>query len=97
MADAKHREWLAEEAGDTAGAVVSHHALDLDAAGSEPTERADEEACGRRAPLVGEDLDIRARRVASSVATCVVADVLTLAGAIAGDAVADFDGTGEAS
>ena len=96
MADAEHPQRLAEVPGDVTGAVVGHHPLDPDAARPEPAQRADQEAGGGAAPLVGQHFDVgKPRGIVDGHVEEVVAHALARSEAVAGDAVADALEAGE--
>ena len=96
VAQAEQTASLAEQARDIARAVVGHHPFDPDALALEPAQRADQEAGGRLASLVRQDLDIgEARGVVDRDVHELPADLAVLAPPIAGDAMAEPGEAGE--
>lgn len=90
MPDAEHPQGLAEEPGNVARAVVGHHPFDADAPLLEPAQRPEEEASGRPAPLVGQDLHIgEPGRIIDGDMQEVVAQTFAGAAPVAGDAMPD--------
>jgi hypothetical protein len=96
VAQAEQPAGLAKQARDVARAIVGHHPLDPDALALEPAQRTDQEAGGRLAFLVRQDLDIgEPRGVVDGDVHELPTDLAVLAVPITGDAMADPGEAGE--
>jgi hypothetical protein len=88
MAQAEHPADLAEQARDVARTIVGHHPLDPAALALEPAQGTDQEAGGRLAPLVRQDLDVsEPRGVVDRDVHELPAELAVLAMSVAGDAL----------